>query len=115
MHNTAVALFTLSSIVSLFGGYLRDQFIYTDERPIDEDVRNICKAQKRLCVGFFVMAGLGLALAITNALAFAIFHLTGAEAFWMVVVAGAWLVAVLTLFTTTYGSMQKAKVMFGSW
>ncbi len=115
MHNTAIALFILSSIVSLFGGYLRDRFVYADERPIAEDLKDVCKAQKRLCVGFFIMAGLGLAFAVINALAFGIFRLSDTDAFWTATAAGAWAAAVLILFVTTYGAMQKAKTLYGPW
>ncbi len=109
MHNTTIALFILSSVVSLFGGYLRDRFVYAGERTINEDLRSVCKVQKRLCIGFFVMAGLGSAFAIINALAFAIFHLSNADAFWTAIIAGAWSAGVLALFVATYGTLQKAK------
>ena len=115
MHNTAIALFILSSVVSLFGGYLRDRFVYTDEGPIAEDLKDVCKIQKRLCIGFFIMAGLGLAFAVINVLAFGIFHLSDTGAFWTAIAAGAWSAAVLVLFVTTYGAMHKAKTMFGPW
>lgn len=115
MHNAAIALFILSSVVSLLGGYLRDRFVYADERPFDEEVRNVCKAQKRLCVGFFITAGLGLAFAVINALAFAVFHLSSADAFWAAIAAGTWSAAVLALFAATYGAMQRAKTLFGPW
>lgn len=111
MHDAAIALLILSSIVSLFGGYLRDRFVYTDERPIPEDLRGACKVQKRLCFAFFIMAGLGLAFAIINALAFAIFHLSDTGAFWTATAAGAWSVAVLGLFVATYSAMQKTKIL----
>lgn len=111
MHNAAIALFILSSVVSLFGGYLRDAFVYTEERPIHDDLRDACRVQRRLCIGFFVMAGLGLAFAIANALAFAIFHLSDTDAFWMAIMAGAWSAAVLALFVATYGAMRKAKTL----
>lgn len=109
MHNTAIALFLLSSVVSLFGGYLRDRFVYTDERPIDEDLRRVCKVQKRLWLGFFTMAGLGLTFAIINVLALAIFRLSDTGVFWTAIMAGVWLAAVLALFAATFGAMQKAK------
>lgn len=111
MHNTAIALFMLSSVVSLFGGYLRDRFVYTEERPSNEDLKSVYKVQKRLCIGFFIMAGLGLAFAITDALAFAIFRLSDTDAFWTAIMAGAWSAAVLALFVATYGAMQKAKTL----
>lgn len=111
MHNAAIALLVLSSVVSLFGGYLRDRFVYADERPIGEDQKAVFQVQRRLCIGFFIMAGLGLAFAVINMLAFALFHLGDAGAFWTAIAAGAWSAAVLTLFVTTYGAMQKAKVM----
>lgn len=111
MHNAAVALFVLSSIVSLFGGYLRGGFVYTEERPINEDAKCACNVQKRLCIGFFAMAGLGLAFAIINVLAFAIFHLSDTDAFWTAMMAGAWLATVLALFVATHGAMQKAKTL----
>lgn len=114
MHNTAIALFILSSMVSLCGGYLRGRFVYTDERPVDEDLKSACKVQKGLCVGFFVMAGLGSAFAIIGVLAFALFRLSDTDAFWATIAAGAWLAAVLALFAMTYGAMQKTKVMFES-
>ena len=110
MHDAAIALFILSSIVSLLGGYLRDRFVYIDH-PISEDLEGVCKVQKRLCIGFFIMAGLGLAFAIVNALAFAVFRPNDAEAFWTATAAGAWSTAVLALFATTYGAMQKAKTL----
>lgn len=115
MHNAAIALFTLSSIVSLFGGYLRDRFVYTEERPIAEDLKGMCKVQRRLCIGFFIMAGLGLAFAITDVLAFGIFRLSDTDAFWTATAAGVWSAAVLALFAATFGTMQKAKTLFGSW
>jgi len=115
MHNAAISLFVLSSVVSLFGGYLRDGFVYTEDRPADEDFKNTCKAQKRLCIGFFVMAGMGLTLAIANALAFALFRLSDVDAAWTASVAAAWLVAVMALFVKTFGAMRKAKALLGSW
>ena len=111
MHNAAIALLILSSVVGLFGGYLRDRFVYTDERPMDEDLKSACRVQKRLCVGFFIMAGLGLAFATVNALAFALLHLSDADAFWTTIAAGVWSGAVLALFVTTYGAMRKARIM----
>ena len=111
MHNTAIALFILSSVVSLFGGYLRNGFMCTEERPISKDLRSVCKVQKRLYIGFYIMAGLGLVFAITNALAFALFRLSDTDAFWTVIIAGAWSAAVLALFMATHGAMQKAKTL----
>lgn len=111
MHNAAIALLILSSVVGLFGGYLRDRFVYTDERPMDEDLKSACKVQKRLCVGFFIMAGMGLAFAAVNALAFALFRPGDTDAFWMTIAAGAWSAAVLALFVTTHGAMRRARIM----
>ncbi len=111
MHDAAIGLFILSSIVSLFGGYLRDRFVYTEEHPIPDDLKTVCKVQRRLCIGFFVMAGLGLVFAISNALAFAIFRLNDAEAFWTAAAAGVWSAAVLALFMTTFRGMQKARTL----
>lgn len=111
MRNTAIALLILSSVVSLFGGYLRDRFVCADEGPIDEEPKSACKVQKRLYVGFLIMAGLGLAFAVINALAFAIFHLSDTDAFWTAIAAGAWSAAVLALFVATYGALRKAKIM----
>ena len=111
MHNTAIALLILSSVVSLFGGYLRDRFVYTDERSTDENLKSVFKIQKRLCIGFFIMAGLGLTFAVTNALTFALFHPSDTNAFWTAIAAGAWSAGVLALFATTYGAMRKARVM----
>ena len=109
MHNATIAFFILSSVVSLFGGYLRDRFVYAEERTVDEDLKTVCKIQKRLCIGFFAMAGLGSAFAIINALAFAIFHLSDRDALWTATIAGAWSAGVLALFVATYGTLQKAK------
>ena len=115
MHDTAIALFILSSIVSLLGAYLRDRFVYAEEHRVDQDFKDACKVQKRLCIGFFIMAGWGLAFAIIKALAFAIFHLSDTDAFWMATTAGVWSAAVLALFMATYGALQKAKTMFAAW
>ena len=111
MRNTTIALLILSSVVSLFGGYLRDRFVYADEDPIGEELKSACKVQKRLRVGFFIMAGLGLAFAIINALAFAVFHLSDTDAFWTAIAAGAWSAAVLASFAATYGALRKARIM----
>ena len=115
MHNAAIFLILLSTVVSLFGGNLRDGFVYSEDRPANEDFQTTCRAQKRLCIGFFVMAGLGLALAIVNALAFAIFRLSDADAAWTAAGAAAWAVAVLVLFVRTFGAMRKARALLGSW
>ncbi len=114
MHNAATALFILSSVVSLLGGHLRDRFVCTDERPTDVDTMRVFRVQRRLCIGFFVVAGLGLAFATMNALAFAIFRLSDADVFWTATMAGTWSVVVATLFVATYGAMQKAKTMSAS-
>ena len=102
----------LSSVANLLGGDLRDQFVHTEKRPMDENLKVAFKVQRRLCIGFFVTAGLGLAFTIASALVFGLFYLGDAGASWMAIAAEAWPAVVLTWFVATYGAMQKAKIMF---
>ncbi len=102
MKNAAVALFVLSTIVSLAGAYIRGRFIYAEEQPTVLSLRIAWDLQKRLYVVFFTMAVLGLVFALTNLFAFAFLGFGDDGAVWAVATAGTWSATVLILFATTY-------------
>jgi hypothetical protein len=102
MKNAAIALFMLSAVVSLAGAYRRGKYVYAEEQPNVSSHGAARDAQKRLYVGFFVIAALGLIFACTNVLAFSVFRVGNEVAFWAVVAAGSWSAAALLLFVMTY-------------
>lgn len=102
MKNAAMALFMLSAVVSLAGAYRRGAFACAEEQPTVSSHTAAWDAQKRLYVGSFVMAALGLIFACTNVLAFSVFKVGNDVAFWAVIAAGSWSAAALLLFAMTY-------------